>query len=91
MLNPQSVPFADDFQQAIDVGMLAGVLARVFGMFRIQLQPFVGGLNGDRSVELRQVIVDGQRTDLPRLVFNECDLIALRIQELDRGKMGYAG
>jgi hypothetical protein len=43
---------AGEGQQAVDVGMLSGVLASVLGVLGVQVETLAGGLGGDRAVDL---------------------------------------
>jgi hypothetical protein len=60
-------------QEAVDVGMLAGVLACVLGVLGIEFQPFAGCFGGDRAVDLPEVVIDRQRAGLARLVLYRRD------------------
>ena len=48
-------------QQAIDIGVLARIGASIRRVFGKDFQPLLGGINGDRTPDLRQVVIDGER------------------------------
>ena len=56
----KATAFGDQRQQAVDVGMFARILARVIGMFGVELKPFPGRFHGDGTVNLTQMVIDGK-------------------------------
>ena len=71
MLDAQCRPAPLDGNQAVDIGVPAGVDARILGVLGEDFQAFSGGLVVDRTVGLRQMVVDRQRTLATRLVLDD--------------------
>jgi hypothetical protein len=74
-------------QQAVDVGMLAGVLAGVVGVLGVQVESLAGGLGGDGAVDLSEMVVDRQRAGLARFVFDGRHHGGTCVKQLDRGQV----
>ena len=68
MLDAQRAIFVEQLEQPVYVGMLAWIGAGIGDVFGVQLDPLPRGFRGDGAIELRQVVVDGERALLSRLV-----------------------
>jgi hypothetical protein len=62
-----------DGDQAVDVGCLPDIGACVVGVLGENFQAFFGCIDIDRTIGLRQMVVDRQRTLAARLVFDGGD------------------
>lgn len=70
----------DDFEQAVNVGMLAGIPPCVAGMFGVNLQAFLGRIRIDGAPLLRKVAIDFEGALAAGLVFDHGDRIACRVK-----------
>ena len=87
MLDAQCRPALLNGEQAVDVGMLARICAGIVGVFGEYFQALPGRLVIDRTVSLREVVVDRQRALAARLVFDGGDDIFFLVEQVDRSKV----
>jgi hypothetical protein len=71
--------------------VLARVDPGVVGMLGKNFQAFFGCLEIDRTVGLRQMVVDRQRTLAARLVLDGGNDVFVLVEQVDRSKMGNPG
>jgi hypothetical protein len=80
--------FCREIQQAINIRVLARILAGILGVFGIQLDATGCSLCVDQSEELGEVVVDRQGADLAGLVLDGGNNIALGIEQLNGFQVG---
>ena len=88
MFDVEVATFCREIQQAINVRVLARVLAGILGVLGIQLDATGSRLCVDQSKELGEVVVDRQRADLAGLVLDGGNNIALGIEQLNGFQVG---
>lgn len=78
-------------QQAVDVGMFAGVGTRVGGVLGKQFQTFFGGGHVDAAVFAGQRVVHRQRASLAGFVFDGGHQFAAGVVQLQRAELADGG
>lgn len=82
-VDPQRRTASGDRKQAVDIGMSAGAAARIRCVLGEQGQAVFGRFRIQGVKDLLQILVDGERALLARLVFDAGDHSALAIDEVD--------
>ena len=77
-----------DGDEAGDVRVFARIGALVFGVLGEDFHALFCGLDVDRAVGLRQMVVHRQRPLAASLVFDGGNNIAISVEQVDGGQMG---
>ena len=91
MFDAQGLVTVFNCDQAGDIGVLARIGSLVIAVFGKDFNALLRCFEIDRTISLRQMVVDRQRTLATGFVLDAGDDVFILVDQIDRRQMGNAG